>query len=93
MTHACPVCGYGGLQEPPRSRSGGGSYEICSSCGFEFGVTDDDLGFTYDEWRREWIDDGMPWRGSRPQPRLWDPIGQLATIQRPDDESGRAEDE
>ena len=27
----------------------GGSYEICPSCGFQFGVSDDDLGSTYEQ--------------------------------------------
>ncbi len=80
MSYLCPACGYPNLQEPPRSlRTGGGSYEICASCGFEFGVTDDDLGFTYDEWRRRWVADGTPWTSDgieRPPPD-WDPQAQL----------------
>ena len=56
-----PVCGFHGLTEPPRSIEGG-SYEICASCGFEFGVTDDDKGFSYLEWRKKWIDEGDEWR-------------------------------
>jgi hypothetical protein len=77
--YTCPVCGYPGLDEPPRSASGGGSYEICPSCGFEFGVSDDDLGFTYDEWRKRWIDSGMPWDSAdiEPVPDGWDPRKQL----------------
>lgn len=70
MSHfVCPVCGYPNLDEAPRSPSNGGSYEICPSCGFEFGVSDDDLGFTYAEWRQRWIDFGMKWG--------WDPVRQL----------------
>ena len=50
MKFTCPVCGYPELEEPPRSpRTGGGSYEICPSCGFQFGVTDDDKGVSYEE--------------------------------------------
>jgi hypothetical protein len=33
----CPVYGNPDLTEPPRSRSGGGSY---GTCGFECGVSD-----------------------------------------------------
>lgn len=76
------MCGYPNLQEPPRSpRTEGGSYEICPSCGFEFGVTDDDLGFTYDDWRARWIADGMQWStiGADP-PTGWDPESQLRTL-------------
>jgi hypothetical protein len=79
MMHTCPVCGYPALAEPPRSRSGGGSYEICPSCGFEFGVTDDDRGFSYAEWRQRWVESGMPWssEGIEPHPTDWDPGAQL----------------
>lgn len=79
MPYQCPVCGFPGLEEPPRSNSGGGSYEICPSCGFEFGVTDDDRGFSYEAWRKRWIDQGMPWRdeGISDPPAGWDPADQL----------------
>lgn len=81
MSYICPVCGFPDLSEPPRSGSGGGSYEICFSCGFEFGFTDDDLGFSYDTWRQEWIEDGMPWRCfGTPRPMDWDPVKQLERL-------------
>jgi hypothetical protein len=83
VSYLCPACGYPDLEEPPRSpRTGGGSYEICPSCGFEFGVTDDDLGITYHDWRSRWIADGMPWRseGIELPPSGWDPSGQLAVF-------------
>jgi hypothetical protein len=75
----CPVCGYPALTEPPRSPDGdGGSYEICPSCGFEFGVTDDDLGYTYETWRKQWVSTGMRWASrSRSAPAGWDPAMQL----------------
>jgi hypothetical protein len=77
----CPVCGFVGLHEPARSLSGGGSYEFCPSCDFEFGVTDDDLGYTDDEWRQKWVAEGRPWRSrSRPQPPGWNPVEQLRSL-------------
>ena len=78
----CPACGYPHLEEPPRSPSGGGSYEICPSCGFEFGVTDDDADYTYETWRQRWIDKGMKWdsQGIDPVPDGWDPVSQLRRI-------------
>jgi hypothetical protein len=81
--HLCPVCGYPDLSEPPRSPStGGGSYEICPACGFEFGVSDDDEGFSYEQWREKWIEKGMPWRSvSQPKPASWDPMKSLAALQ------------
>jgi hypothetical protein len=60
---------------------GGGSYEICPSCGFQFGVSDDDDGFTYASWREQWKKRTMPWssRGIAP-PGGWNPEAQLATL-------------
>lgn len=81
MRHLCPVCGFRGLTEAPRSLTGGGSYEICPSCGFEFGVSDDDLGHSYESWREAWRAKGMKWysRGQK-QPAEWDPAQQIAAI-------------
>jgi hypothetical protein len=81
MPFVCPVCGYPSLSELPRPREGGGSFEICPSCGFQFGVTDDDLGLSFDEWRTQWIEQGMPWdKGRTDPPANWDPIAQLRNV-------------
>lgn len=79
--YTCPACGYPDLTEEPRTESGG-SYEICWSCGFEFGVTDDDLGYDYDAWRAQWIERGMPWDSAplHPAPGGWDPRIQLERL-------------
>ena len=81
MQYTCPVCGFPDLSEPPRSMSGGGSYEICPSCGYQFGVSDDDRDITYEEWRKIWIANGMRWNsaGINP-PKDWNPIEQLRRI-------------
>jgi hypothetical protein len=81
-TFVCPVCGYPGLDSPAYSpRTGNGSYEICYCCRFEYGVTDLDRGFTHEQWRCQWIADGMPWRGrARIAPHGWDPREQLRRI-------------
>jgi hypothetical protein len=81
MAYTCPVCGYPNLAEIPRTGKGGGSYEICPSCGFQFGVSDDDRGFTYQEWRKRWISEGMPWdKGRTKPPPNWDPQEQLRNL-------------
>ena len=68
----CPVCGYPGPTEEPRTE-GGGSFEICPSCGFEFGVTDDDEGFDYGQWRSRWVAEGARWWSSQEEaPVGWD---------------------
>lgn len=80
MGHFCPICGWPELTEPPRSEDCGGSYEICPSCGFQFGVDDDDRGFTYADWRERWMQAGMKWWSqSRPAPPGWNPSEQLQT--------------
>ena len=81
MAHICPCCGFPGLREPPRSASGGGSYEICPSCGFQFGVSDDDAGFTYAHWRTRWKARGLHWssKGIAP-PCGWNAASQMASL-------------
>lgn len=80
-THSCPVCGYTKLQEAPRSKSSGGSFEICPSCGFQFGVSDDDDGISYEEWREDWVERGLEWssKGIK-QPKGWDAQAALAKV-------------
>lgn len=83
MTYICPVCGFSGLEDPPRlPHAGGGSYEICPSCGFQFGISDEDEGFTYEQWREKWISEGMPWdkKGGTNPPERRDPREQLLNV-------------
>jgi hypothetical protein len=82
VTYTCPVCGFPSLTREPRSIEGGGSYEWCPSCGFEFGFTDDDSGFTYAGWRELWIANGMLWASESflARPRDWNPVEQLKRL-------------
>lgn len=82
MPYVCPVCGYPDLEELPRGEATGGSYEICPSCGFQFGVTDDDRGIAYEQWRARWIAEGMQWAstGIEHPPPGWDPKRQLERL-------------
>ena len=88
--YTCPVCDYPNLSEPPRSEFGGGSFEICPSCGFQFGVNDDDEGISYESWRRRWEAAGMPWSSvALKQPASWKPVAKHvapggAALRRPD---------
>jgi hypothetical protein len=80
----CPVCAYPHLAEPARSKSGGGSYEICPSCGFQFGVDDDDKGITFDQWRAKWLADGARWSSKGiAMPKGWDGEKQVAALSKP----------
>ena len=70
--HTCLVCDYPKLTEAPRTRSGGGSYEICPSCGFQFGVDDDDKGISFEAARAAWIAGGSKWNSKgTPKPKDW----------------------
>ena len=82
MAFTCPVCGYPKLTEHPRNpQSGGASFEICPSCGFQFGHSDDLLEISYARWRNDWINAGMPWRDVHPAPERWGPGAQLARLE------------
>ena len=83
--YTCPVCGYGGLVEPPWS-DGSGSDEICPSCGIHLGYDDvagGDAGrreAIYRERRATWIAAGMPWWSPNRPPPGWDPEEQLRAV-------------
>ncbi len=68
--HKCPVCGYGGLAEPPED------FYICSCCGTEFG--NDDFDATHEALRNRWISLGAPWFSvAVAPPKDWNPYLQL----------------
>ncbi len=82
--YTCPVCGYDQLSDEPFSESKGRpSYEICPSCAFHFGYDDDAQGYTYQQWRNEWIKKGMPWfsSGQNP-PEGWNPAEQIKNLEK-----------
>jgi hypothetical protein len=75
----CPVCGYDGLFEEPFDDVGAPSYEICKSCGTEFGY--DDIRTRHSVLREKWIAKGMPWHSrATPAPPDWDPVEQLRQL-------------
>jgi len=82
MKHLCPVCGFPDLSEAPRSKSGGGSFEICPSCGFQFGVSDEDQGFTHAQWRTAWKTGGCKWSSRQTPPPGWNATQQLAGVEK-----------
>jgi hypothetical protein len=88
MPFTCPVCGFPDLDLPPRSpKTGGGSDEICPSCGIQFGYDDaaggeeESRARIYEKWRKKWIARGMVWdRESTAPPQGWNPVEQLKNI-------------
>jgi len=87
MPFICKVCGFPNLNEEPRGDATGGSYEICPSCGIQFGFHDEAGGDpkrrlkVYEEWRQAWIGGGMVWdKGRTEQPPDWNPVEQLRNV-------------
>ena len=87
MSFVCPVCGYPDLDENPRGELTGGSYEICPSCGIQFGYNDEAGGNpearagAYEKWRKLWIESGMIWdKGRTEPPPGWNPRRQLLNV-------------
>ena len=81
----CPVCGFDLGFRPWDGNLP--SEEICPSCGIQFGYDDAAGGQSqlresiYEERRRQWINDGMPWcSAGRAQPNNWDPKVQLKRL-------------
>lgn len=85
IKHQCPVCGFAALKRAaynglPTDRYASGSCEICPSCGFQFGITDDDQGISFAVWRQQWIDSGKRWQGSMKPAIGWNADAQLAAL-------------
>ena len=72
MKYTCPVCGYG-MEDPPKD------YNICPSCGTEFGLHD--VNSSISALRHAWLSSGaMWWSPADAQPTGWDPYAQLENL-------------
>ena len=72
----CPVCGYPGLTEPSHDETGFGSFDICPSCGVEFGY--DDFAVPHRALRYRWLMNGAKWYSTATvQPLRWSAGEQL----------------
>lgn len=70
--YLCPVCGYQ-MQDPPRD------YNICPSCGTEFGHHD--VNASISDLRSAWLRTGPKWWSTvTPAPENWRPFEQLANL-------------
>jgi hypothetical protein len=84
---ACPVCGFEPLTAPAWDDDEP-SFDICPSCGTQFGhddAADDALARTnrHARLRTAWVANGCPWYSkSRTAPTDWDPQQQLAALGR-----------
>jgi len=72
----CPVCGFPELSEPPYDKDGCSSFDICPSCGTEFGYTDATK--PHSVLRRAWLNAGAHWSSKvTAPPENWDAFEQL----------------
>ncbi|NOU93104.1 hypothetical protein GC093_07655 [Paenibacillus sp. LMG 31456] len=80
MDFICPVCGYDELKQPPYDEKGNESFDVCLCCGFEFGV--DDMLFTFEAYRKEWLSNGAKWFFANIQSDNWSVDDQLKNIEK-----------
>ena len=72
IDNLCPVCAFE-MDDPPRD------YNICPSCGTEFGVHD--VNASIAELRQAWLKAGPKWWStSEQEPQDWNPFSQLARL-------------
>ena len=77
----CPVCGY----PNPQGRAWE-AYDICSCCFIEFEYNNDSdaqSGKSFEEWRKDWISNGMRW-GNKSNQRFEQYVRDVVS-KRPDD--------
>ncbi len=83
--HVCVVCGFPHLKYPPRPPYDGRRFKFCPSCGYHFGISDEEEGIGYATWRGQWVADDMAWQGPGEPPTGWDPAAQLAALRARED--------
>jgi hypothetical protein len=80
-TNTCAVCGYHGLRFPQRRSNGRPSRELCPSCGFHSGQTDDVDGHDPVQWRTQWVGEGMKWVSeTTAKPDDWHPFRSMTAM-------------
>lgn len=81
--HICPVCGFDELTKPAHDSKGLGSQGVCPSCGFQFNVSDTKQGWSFTDWREQWVAKGMPWFSTTVKPpRRWSAKNQLGRLRK-----------
>jgi len=70
--YTCLVCGYNKLVRAPFDKNGIPSFATCPCCLFEFGVTDDEGGYSLEEFRKIWIEKyDFPFSNLKLKPKTW----------------------
>jgi hypothetical protein len=84
--YSCPVCGFGGLWDPPVLAVALPSYTFCPCCIFAWESPESSTEENYATHRRQWILDGCRFwfdglQGTQPEPpEPWNPGDQLKSI-------------
>jgi len=79
--YVCSVCGFDRLRGPLYNKDGLPDISlICACCGFHPGYDDDELGYSFETYRNEWIQSGMEWLREEEKPTNWDLNKQLSNI-------------
>ncbi|OCA90158.1 hypothetical protein [Bacillus sp. FJAT-27986] len=76
----CSVCGYDRLPGPLYEKGIPDVSLICACCGFQPGYDDEDLGYTFESYREEWIEKGAKWFWEKEKPKQWELKKQLENI-------------
>lgn len=81
MQKCCPACGLIFANQECRwpYSNGQGSFDICPCCNFEYAVSDDNYGHTFETWRWLWILNGARYLSSA-SPEDYDAAAQLTNI-------------
>jgi hypothetical protein len=75
----CRICGYK-ADEPPWGEDGNTPlFEFCPCCGVEHGYQDATR-IAVLNFRKKWLDKGMPWDDEKEKPAQWDPTSQLSHV-------------
>ncbi|MGG3625536.1 hypothetical protein ABES25_18515 [Bacillus gobiensis] len=79
--YVCSICGYNCLPGPLYDKEGVPDVSlICACCGFQPGYDDEELGYTLESYRAEWIQNGAEWFREKEKPKQWDLNKQLENI-------------
>ena len=76
MKYVCPICGYPEMTQPAYDEYDCCSWDICPSCGVEFGYHDATR--SHETLRQQWLEKGAEWYSAVTAPPWnWNPQAQL----------------
>ncbi|WP_440603130.1 hypothetical protein [Bacillus sp. GB_SG_008] len=79
--YVCLVCGYNRLPGPLYNEKRIPNVSlICACCAFQPGYDDEEIGWTIEAYRENWLQEGATWLDPKKKPKHWDLKQQLANI-------------